>query len=426
MLNAKAWSKKLRKFQKNEGGSVLILFGLTVILLFLFAGCGMDYARARNAHTRAGVAIDAATLAAAKAMREQPNMSDAQLLLLAQQYFDANISRGGNGATTWEPVSFSPAPDRKTGTIHAKVSGIVQTFFARVAGPNLATIPVSKNSVVTYNLVEVEIGLVLDVTGSMNQKNKIGDMKSAVKTLADIMLPTSGPKNAKIGLAPYSASANLGTYASAASNGRSKDGCVVERLDPMYRYTDIAPVMAPFGVKGDMTTNSGSYACNPAKLQPLTDDHDKIVNTVNTYSPGGCTAGHIGAMWGWNLISPNWSNVWPAAPAPYNDGKTIKAVILMTDGTFNTQYVGAPTNCNPNGDPTAAAEALKVCDAMKAQGVVVYTVGFRLSTEPPSATTTLAACASSASHALLAENGAELDTAFKNIAIQLNNIRLSQ
>jgi Flp pilus assembly protein TadG len=426
MSTLQVWSKK---FQKNEDGTIAMLFGLSIIVIFMCAGMGMDFARAHQASTKAASAIDGATLAAAKAMRGDPTLSDAQLLTIAQQYFDANIPNAGRGITTWNNVVFPVAPDRATGTVKASISGVVGTYFARVAGPSFEQIPLTKTSTVNFSLVNVEIGLVLDVTGSMSQNNKMNDMKAAVKTLADILLPTTGSKNVKVGLAPYSASANLGVYANAASGGRSKDGCVVERLAPGYRYQDVAPTSAAFAVKGDLLTNSGPYECPPSKLAPLTDDHDTIVNTVNTYQPKGCTAGHIGITWGWNLISPNWSGVWPQAPAAYNDGKTKKAVILMTDGSFNTAYVnGGALACKPQGDPLAAAEAIKVCDAIKAQGIEIYTVGLRLSGEkdPVFAKSTLAACSSGPSHALLAEDGAELKAAFANIANQLNNLRLTQ
>ena len=272
--------------------------------------------------------------------------------------------------------------------------------------------------------MNIELGLMLDVTGSMKDYNKIDDMKMAVANLATIMLDPNRLGSAKMGLAPFSGAVNLGPYAAAASAGRSKDGCVIERLNPAYRFTDDGPLMAAFGVKGDMATN-GSYGCPSAKVEPLTTNKAQIINTVNTYSPGGCTAGHLGADWAWNLISPNWSGVWPTAPAPYHDGQTVKAVILMTDGLFNTAFVGSGSSCDDT-NALSGQIAKNTCDAMKAKGVIVYTVGFRLSLALPSAKTVLAACASDASHALLAEDGAELNTAFTNIATQLNNLRLTQ
>ena len=423
MSKMQAWSKSLRKFHKDEDGSVLMLFGLMAIMLFMFAGCGLDFARAQHAATKGRSALDSATLAAAKSMREDPSLTDTQLLKIAQDYFNANITRAGVGGTTWTPVKFiDSTPDRNTGTVRATAKGDVLTYFYRVAGAAYQHIPVQPTVSVTYNVVDVELGMMLDVTGSMSDDNKIGDLKSAMKTLADIMLPDSGPKHAKMALAPFSGSVNLGSYASVASAGRSKDGCVIERLSAGYRFTDVPPTSAAFGVQGDMATTA-AYACPKAKLEPLTDDKAKLLASVNAYTPGGCTGGHMGAAWAWNLISPNWSGVWPTAPAPYNDGKTVKAVILMTDGLFNTAHTGAGSNCD-NGNPLSGNLAKQTCDGMKAQGVSVYTVGFRLSSAGPGAAAVLAACASTPGQALLAEDGAQLKQVFTDIAIQHRTGRL--
>ena len=54
----------------------------------------------------------------------------------------------------------------------------------------------------------------------------------------------------------------------------------------------------------------------------------------------GSTAGHIGTAWGWYMISPTFSYLWPTAsqPAAYGEDHLFKIVILMTDGEFNTFY----------------------------------------------------------------------------------------
>ena len=52
----------------------------------------------------------------------------------------------------------------------------------------------------------------------------------------------------------------------------------------------------------------------------------------------------------------------------HGDLNKVKAVILMTDGEFNTQYSALGS---------AAQQASRHCDAMKADGVVVYAVAFQ-------------------------------------------------
>ncbi len=74
---------------------------------------------------------------------------------------------------------------------------------------------------------------------------------------------------------------------------------------------------------------------------PLSDDRDGLIAAVKKFSPQGCTAGHLGVQWAWNIVSPKWGSTWGGNGTPdgmdrVTDGKLLKAVVLMTDGIFNT------------------------------------------------------------------------------------------
>jgi hypothetical protein len=61
---------------------------------------------------------------------------------------------------------------------------------------------------------------------------------------------------------------------------------------------------------------------------------------------------------------------------------------------------------------------------MKAKGITVYTVGFQLDT--PTAEDTLKECASGPDKFYKAEDGEQLRLAFRDIALRLASLRLSQ
>jgi hypothetical protein len=172
------------------------------------------------------------------------------------------------------------------------------------------------------------------------------------------------------------------------------------------------------------TPANGHYGCISNEVVPLKDHTDKtfMKNQIDAMTAGGWTAGHIGAAWAWYLVSPEWNSLWnlPDNLAPYNDGKTIKAVLLMTDGEFNTSYSNGPQN------GTSPQQAIDICTTMKNSDhrVVVYAVAFQA---PPAAKATLQACAttSGSPYYFDAANGDELRDAFRNIAINLNNLRLA-
>ena len=84
------------------------------------------------------------------------------------------------------------------------------------------TLPVSVRSEVNRSSRDVEVALVLDITGSMNDcaascssGRKIDNLKSAAKELIDIVVQDNqSPFYSKVALAPYSMGVNVGdTYA---------------------------------------------------------------------------------------------------------------------------------------------------------------------------------------------------------------------
>jgi hypothetical protein len=183
--------------------------------------------------------------------------------------------------------------------------------------------------------------------------------------------------------------------------------------------------------------------CPSATITPLSTDKPMLKAKIDAMVTSGSTAGHLGAAWGWYLVSPNFSYLWPAAsqPAPYGTAHLFKVVILMTDGEFNTMACDGVIsqdsphipgysnqadhkNCNsPNGGSFTQAQNL--CDNMKEAGIIVYTVGFQVGAEP-AAKTILDNCATSLGHAYYPDTGAELKTAFHKISQEISELRLSQ
>lgn len=141
------------------------------------------------------------------------------------------------------------------------------------------------------------------------------------------------------------------------------------------------------------------------------------------------------------MLSPDFGYLWPSEsqPAAYGADDLLKIAVLMTDGEFNTPYCNGviaadagsgsgsandKINCNAtNGDPFAQAAAL--CAGMKAEGVIVYTVGFDIS-DNDDVVNVLTNCATSPAHAKLADNGGDLKTVFRQIAVEISNLRVAR
>ena len=143
---------------------------------------------------------------------------------------------------------------------------------------------------------------------------------------------------------------------------------------------------------------------------------------MDSYWTNSSTAGHLGTAFAFYLLSPKWATIWPAAsqPAAYNTGNTAKVAILMTDGEYNT----VAGEMNDSNVSKSQAFAKDTCAAMKAEGIIVYTVGFQLSAA--NATETLQDCASGLNKFYPAEDGDALRTAFQAIAQDIATLRLSE
>lgn len=222
--------------------------------------------------------------------------------------------------------------------------------------------------------------------------------------------------------------------------------CVSERAGSQA-YSDASPTSAKVGTNypappsGSLGTPANtSNPCPSATIQPLTDNKTTLKNLINGLTVTGSTSGQIGLAWGWYTVSANFNSLWPSNTAGPNVPRdTLKAVILMTDGDFNSPYctgvlagdAGSGSgstadhiNCNAtNGDPFAQATAL--CTAMKAQNITVYTVGFSV-TAGSDAARILAGCATGPTYAFLPSSGADLSDDFAAIGRDITRLRISK
>ena len=109
-----------------------------------------------------------------------------------------------------------------------------------------------------------------------------------------------------------------------------------------------------------------------------------------------------------------------------------KIAILMTDGEYNTQYDSNGIDGRSERDAVLAGgqrlldrQARALCTAMKAKGIIVYTVGFDLGGNQ-TAIDTLTQCATDPTKFYNADDGEQLKQAFRDIALKLSSLYLSK
>ncbi len=420
---AAATVNSARKFADDEQGAIAILFGLFMMGIMMLMGLAIDVGRAIHADQRLTASMDAAALSAGRALIDG-RLNDDEIRQMATSFLEENFKASGGGYATLSGTDISL--NRATGAVTINTTANVPATITAIAHFNGFTMP--RTSSVMFDQKDIELALALDITGSMRGQ-KIADLKAAATDLVEDMLRDQGQASkVRIAIAPYSTAVNLGAYAAAASNNRSTDGCVYERTGA-NSYTDATPGAGAYFLAGgapvdiDPTEGRYPYECPASPIQPLTDNLGVLTDAIRRLSVRGGTAGHFGAAWGWNLVSEKWSSFWPAAsaPAPADIAKTTKAIILMSDGTFNTAFA--------NGK--SSDQAIALCTAMKGleadpakHKVVVYAIGFQA---PAASEATLKACASSPDrHYYSADNGASLSQAFLDIGKSLKGLRLTQ
>jgi len=394
-------SSKAVSFRGDENGSVALIFAAVVLVLMLAAGVAMDYARAARLSTITTTALDAAVLAAAKDLAA--GASSAEVEQTARNYFNASIANNNLEGITFSALQVQQDPQNDS--VNISVQASMETAFVRLAG--IDTVDFGERAVAAFASKDIELAMMLDVSGSMGG-SKIRDLRDAATDLVDILHNGSPQNDVRIGMVPYSTSVNAGGYAGTTTGGASVR-CVTER-GGANAFTDVSALYDPLG-------GSGGISCPNAEIVPITDRERTMKRSIRRLRAGGWTAGHLGVAWAWYMVSPEWADVWPAASRPraYGLEDNIKAVILMTDGIFNTAYVPG------NGDSDEQAEDL--CDNMRDEGVVIYSVAFQA---PAASEALLRDCAGVSTRYFNADSGQELRDAFQAIALSLLKLRITE
>jgi Flp pilus assembly protein TadG len=444
--------RQLASFRGARGGNVAMIAAIAAPVLIGLAFGVIDISRASASKAALQDSLDAAALFAARSSA----VTDAQLQAVGAPALAANLYNVHYGALT--ASSFKASSDGRA--VIASAQGTVPTTILGLFGTD--TLTIAARSEVMRSSNNVEVALVLDTTGSMAGQ-KIADLKAAAKDLVDVVVqPVQTPYYSKVALAPYSMAVNVGPTIAPLVRGTYTNGtcttpgcqkfkfknpsnvdktftisnCVSERTGA-DAFTDTAPSTTPLGRNYPSPNNP----CLTNTIAPLSSDKVALKNQIDTLSAGGSTGGHVGVAWGWYLVSPKFAYLWPAAsrPVAYGTPETLKVVVLMTDGEYNSAYckgvisqdsiAGSGSaddhiSCDaPNGGAFTQAETL--CANMKRAGVIVYTVGFNVVSDPR-AQDLVNHCATDASHVYLPATGAALKDAFHAIGQDINSLRLSR
>lgn len=197
-----AAARLLCSLTRDQRGGTAVFVAAAIVPLVGFMGLAVDTTRGYVVKSRLGSALDAAALAGGRVYASNRRDDDIRM------YFKANFPDGFMNATT-SPLVITPDDANKKLTVAGQAT--VPTTFMRVLG--IDTMDVSTSTEIVLDSQNVEVSLVLDVTGSMAGQ-RIVDLRSAANELVDIVVQDQqAPFYSKVGLVPYSMAVNVGGYA---------------------------------------------------------------------------------------------------------------------------------------------------------------------------------------------------------------------
>ena len=281
---------------------------------------------------------------------------------------------------------------RPSGKVIGRATAIVPTTFTSIM--NIKNIPVNLRSIAERGGHDIEVALVLDVSGSMRHGLSSGEirieaLKNSAKKLVEIITnEQKTDQKIMFSIIPFTMNVNVGTENSqfvkntdhALFNATSWAGCVLARRSPDHvkdtpgdwhayiwppepnqnnscqnpsngtnnSYKTIEEV-AHYGTYSPLTKGP-NYNCVRHSIMPLTesvgDTLDKIEGLTSEWNMGTIIA--PGVSWGLRVLSPK---------APFKEGanfnkKTRKIMIVLTDGEQTTERGQFGCNFDQNSSET--------------------------------------------------------------------------
>lgn len=202
----------LRRFAGDTRGNVAIFMGIAILPLLVAAGAAIDTARASRSQNALQVAVDSAALAAASS--DKMNMAGLtstqkaarkkEIESLVRNFVKSNYQDAGAEATIAVTLTDT--------TLTVDGQKLYPTTLMGLVGYKTVDIGARAEVNLQGGISEnIEIVLVMDTTGSMDQNNRLRDAKQAAKDLITTVLgDVKSDSKVKFALVPFSGSVNVG------------------------------------------------------------------------------------------------------------------------------------------------------------------------------------------------------------------------
>ena len=193
-------STALSLFRREEDGSFIIFSLFIFMVMIMIGGIAIDVMRFENLRTTMQNTVDRAVLAAA----------DLDQTMDPEEVVADYLDKAGMGDLPYTVnVVENTVGDTVVGRRVAISSEVaMKTYFMSMMGT--PTISVPATTAATEAINEIEVSLVLDVSGSMGWNNKLRNMQDAATDFVDEIMTNSLDGGVSMSVVPYSTQVNAG------------------------------------------------------------------------------------------------------------------------------------------------------------------------------------------------------------------------
>lgn len=465
-----------QKFRTEEDGNLSIAALFIIPMMLIVGGMAVDFMRFESERAIIQDTADRAALAAANLEFTNPGEGVEKV----RDFFEkANLDQYLDGdAIITETIN--------NRTVEVNVHRPMNTFFLKLAG--IDELDASARSVATQGVGNVEISLVLDISGSMGNptydasgnatgQTKIEALRTAATTFIETALQDSNTDRVSISLVPYSQHVNAGPdlFDNMNVNQVHNLSHCVEFDDADYSVAGISANSAyEQGQHIDPWSRNSVVTTTTCPSQPferitaISQDKDALLGQVAQMQPTTQTSIFLGMKWGLALLDPsarslvsgNVDSVFANRPGDYvsaaAEAATTKVIVVMTDGQntpgyyVQDEFYDEPSEVaqwaeNPvqywfnnnvhsgyhslwdfieTRNPTSKGDQLLAASCDAAREKNVQV--FAVAFEAPEAgERVMSDCATTTNH-YFNTNGDDLNAVFRAIAEQVTDLRLTQ
>ncbi len=449
-------------FLRDEEGSMSYFALVSSLVMMAFGGIGVDMVFTELNRTKVQNTLDRAVLAAA----------DLDQILDPEDVVADYMAKMGLG-----DALVSSDVDEGLNYRIVTADGFVEAPSNFIGLLGIDTTTASGHAQATERFNKVEVSLVVDISGSMVNNNKMENLKTAASDFVDTLLSDGSDDLVSISLVPYSEQVNAGPEILSYLPVNWKHGfshCLEmpnsvfgsTELDTSIRYDQMQHFQWNYDGRNTLTdTVCPRY--DYERITPFSQDATALKRQIGKLTPRAGTSIFLGMKWGAALLDPSSRNiasgliadgevdsVFEGRPVDYGDEDVLKTVVLMTDGQHDksfrirdayynseSEYVQWSKNnlwywLNRNVyewqrgnfyyqkyDARTGDTLLdNICTAAKDKGIIIWSIGFEVADHGADV---MESCASSPSHFFRVE-GTEISEAFSTIAHTLNQLRLTQ